>query len=185
MSMTVHQCARFWNNPRLLHESAVKRIAKYLASTSAYGDLPDWNRRLTTCGVVYKPDIEKSIECYVYAIFVSGWAQADAVNAENIMSHTGYVIMHTWCTILWCSKLQTEIYLSATKWEYVALIQEMCKVIPFISLMKEVSFIFDIHIQNPEVLCKLFKNNQVCIAVAESKNSHQEQNISPLSIIIY
>ena len=51
--------------------------------------------------------------------------------------------------------------------------------------MKEVSFIFDIHIQNPEVLCKLFKNNQVCIAVAESKNSHQEQNISPLSIIIY
>ena len=51
--------------------------------------------------------------------------------------------------------------------------------------MKEVSFIFDIHIQNPEVLCKLFKNNQVCIADIYAVLVEQEQNISPLSIIIY
>ena len=35
-------------------------------------------------------------------------------------------------------------------------------------LMKEVSFIFDIHPAKTEVFCKLFEDNQSCIAVAES-----------------
>ena len=34
--------------------------------------------------------------------------------------------------------------------------------------MKEVSFIFYIHIPKPEVFCKLFEYNQSCITVAES-----------------
>ena len=34
--------------------------------------------------------------------------------------------------------------------------------------MKEVYFIFDINIPKPEVFCKLFKDNQIYIAVAES-----------------
>ena len=53
------------------------------------------------------------------------------------------------------------------------------------AFMKEVSFIFDIHLPNPEVFCKLFEDNQSCIDVAESKKSHEEQKISLLSIIIY
>ena len=44
----------------------------------------------------------------------------------------------------------------------------MQEVIPFMSLMKEVYFIFDIHIPNPEVFGKIFEDNQSCIAVAES-----------------
>ena len=52
------------------------------------------------------------------------------------------------------------------------------------ALMKEVSFIFDKHCPNTEVFCKVFKDNQIFIAVAESKNYHQEQNISILSIVI-
>ena len=69
--------------------------------------LPDGNWQLTTHGVVYKPDIENIIECYVYANFYGGLSQADANNAENVMSHTGYVIMYAVCIVLWCSKLQT------------------------------------------------------------------------------
>ena len=34
--------------------------------------------------------------------------------------------------------------------------------------MKEVSFIFDIHIPKPEVFCKVYKDKQSYIAVAES-----------------
>ena len=41
-------------------------------------------------------------------------------------------------------------------------------VIPFMEFMKEVYFIFDIHIPNLEVFCKLLEDNQSCIAVAES-----------------
>ena len=35
-------------------------------------------------------------------------------------------------------------------------------------LMKEIYFIFDINIPKLELLCKVFKENQSCIAVAES-----------------
>ena len=35
------------------------------------------------------------------------------------------------------------------------------------ALMKEVYFIFDIQLPNPEVFCKLFKDNQICISVVE------------------
>ena len=58
--MVVHKCARFCNNPHFLHKHAVKHIAKYLAITSTYVDLPDLNLWLTTHGVVYRPNIKKS-----------------------------------------------------------------------------------------------------------------------------
>ena len=61
---------------------------------STYVDLPDGNWRLTTCGVVYRPNIEKGIECYIDANFAGGWDQADADNAENVMLHTRYVITY-------------------------------------------------------------------------------------------
>ena len=83
--MAVHQCARFCNNPSLVHESAVRKIAKYHTSTSTYVDLPDGNIWLTTQRIFYNPDIGKGIKCYVDTNFSSGWAQADAYNAENVM----------------------------------------------------------------------------------------------------
>ena len=35
-------------------------------------------------------------------------------------------------------------------------------------LMKEVYFILDIHLPNPELFCEVFEYNQSCTAVAES-----------------
>ena len=98
--MPVHQCARVFNNPRLVNELSAISIANYLASTSTYVDLIDRNRQLTTSGVFYRTGIEKFINCYIYARFSGGWAQADAYNAENSMPHMGYVITYTGCTLL-------------------------------------------------------------------------------------
>ena len=47
----------------------------------------------------------------------------------------------------------------------------MREAIPFIALIKEVYFIFDINFPNQEVFSKLFENKS-CIAVAESKYYH-------------
>ena len=44
-----------------------------------------------------------------------------------------------------------EITLSITEAGYIALIQAMCDIIPFMVLMKEISCIFDIHIPKTEV----------------------------------
>ena len=58
--------------------------------------------------------------------------------------------------VLWCSKLQTQIALSTIEVEYIALIQVMCEVIPYMVLMKELSFVFDVYLPKIEVFYKLF-----------------------------
>ncbi len=97
-SMAVHQCACFCNNPRLSHERAIKRIARYLIGTK-------------DCGIGCLPDPSKGLECFAGANFAGGWDCGDSDNPENVMSRTGYVILYAGCPIVWCSKLQTEIAL--------------------------------------------------------------------------
>ena len=81
---------------------------------------------------------------------------------------TGYVITYVQCPVLFYSKLLTEIAFSTTQVQYITLSQSMCNVIPFMVIMKKTSFVFDIHLPNPEFFCKVFEDNQSCIAVAES-----------------
>lgn len=100
--MAVHQTARFLNEPMLSHEKAIMRLGRYLLDTRKHG-------------IIYKPDRSKGLECYVDADFAWGWTQADASNAENVLSCTGYVIMYANCPILWVSRLQTEIALSTAE----------------------------------------------------------------------
>ena len=47
---------------------------------STYVDLQDGHIWLTTHNIVYKPNKEKVIDCYIDANFDGGWAQADADN---------------------------------------------------------------------------------------------------------
>ena len=87
------------------------------------------------------------------ADFDAGWAQVDSYNSENMMSHSGYVITYAVCTVLWCSKLHTEISLIIS---YIMLIQAMGYIIPVMALMKEISYILDIHPTKQEVFYKVF-----------------------------
>ena len=96
--------------------------------------------------VIFKPDTKVGIQCFVDADFAGGWNQADSNDAENVLSQTGYIITYANCPVLWCSKLQTEIALSTTEAEYIALFTAMRDVIPFMFLLKEISFIFNLHV---------------------------------------
>ena len=133
MSMTVHQTARFCNNPMLLHEKAIKRLGRYLYHTKCEG-------------IVYNPDITKGLECYVYADFSGGWQQADSHEPDNVLSITVMVIMYANCPIFWRSTLQTEIALSTAEAEYIALSTALRQVIPLMTLMEEIHAVFPIHI---------------------------------------
>ena len=44
----------------------------------------------------------------------------------------------------------------------------MCDTLPFIALLEEFLFIFDIHLPNKELFCKVFKYNQIFIAMSQS-----------------
>ena len=155
ISFSVHQCARFCNDPHLSYERAVKRIAKYLLGSKDRG-------------IVCRPDRTKGLECYADADFAGGWDRGDSDNPENVMSRTGYVITYASCPVLWCSKLQTEIALSTMEAEYIALSSSTREVIPMINLMKELECVVKFYNPTPHVKCKLFEDNHSCIIVAES-----------------
>ena len=64
----------------------------------------------------------------------------------------------------------------------------MRKAIPFMTLMKEVYFIFNVHIPKPEVCCIFVyysKTIKVVFLLQSLTHYHQEQNLWVLSIIVY
>jgi len=122
IAMAVHQTARLSNQPMLSHKKSIMRLGRYLLNTCKHG-------------IIYKPDKNIGLECYVDADFAGGCSQADSDNAENFLSQTGYVIMYANCPIHWVSRLQTEIALSTAKAKYIALLQALRNVIPVITLL--------------------------------------------------
>ena len=75
--------------------------------------------------MIYRPDITRGLECYVDADFAGGWKDGNHNSPESLLSRTGFVIMYAGCPITWGSKLQTEIALSTTESEYIALSSAM------------------------------------------------------------
>ena len=156
LGMSIHQCTRFNESPKLSHERAIIRICHYLLSDPEKG-------------IIYKPNRLLGLQCYVDADFAGGWLQCDADNPQNLMSRTGYVIMYAGCPILWSSKLQSEIALSTTEAEYIALSQAVREVLPLMKLIRELKHLFSVNNKDPEFFCEVFEDNRSTIAVAESK----------------
>ncbi len=146
ISMAVHQCARFNNDPKLCHEQAIKHICKYLLGTMDKG-------------LIFKSDYSRGLECFVDADFAGGWASGDHTNPEAVLSQTGFVIMFAGCPVTWCSKLQTEIALSTTEAEYIALSQAMQEVIPFLNLLNEISQVLPFKNPDPKFYCRVWEDN--------------------------
>jgi hypothetical protein len=57
----------------------------------------------------------------VDADFAGRWHKEFSQLRENVLSRTGYVVTFCGCPISWASKLKSEIALSTTESEYIAL----------------------------------------------------------------
>jgi hypothetical protein len=154
IAYSVHQCARFTANPKLSHAEAVKNIVRYLKGTS---DL----------GIILDPK-EQALECYADASFGGDWNRATAAHdASTAKSRTGYLITYCGCPIIWASKLQTEIALSTTEAEYIALSQALREVIPLMEQIREArTFGFDFPYAPARVHCKAFEDNSGALEMA-------------------
>ena len=124
IACAVHQCARFSANPKTKHAEAVKRIGRYLLATKDKG-------------LIMKPD-KSGLECWVDSAHASEWSNKTASNdPSTARSRMGYIIKYAGCPMHWASKMQTEIALSSTEAEYIALSQAMREVLPIMWLMQE------------------------------------------------
>lgn len=85
--------------------------------------------------------------------------------------------------MLWRSKLQTKIVLSAYEAKYIALSTTMREVILLMQLLEDIKVAYNIVTMLLEVSYKAFEDNQSYIAVTDLRNLFPMQNILQLNII--
>ena len=154
ISYAVHQCARFASDPKHSHAQAVKHIGRYLYATRDQG-------------IILDPK-DHSFDCYADADFAGNWnrdtARDDIATAK---SRTAYIISYAGCPITWASKLQTEIALSTTEAEYIALSTCLRTAIPLMQLLDEARGRgIRVTTELPRIHCKLFEDNSGAIELA-------------------
>jgi hypothetical protein len=168
ISFAVHQRARLCTAPTALHELAVKRIVRYLIATKDKG-------------LLLHPTKTFTLDMYVDADFAGMWHQEHSALRENVLSRTGYIITFCGCPIHWASKLQTEIALSTTEIEYIALSMATRELLPLRRLLQEIHQHSIIHLpldtifnvtRTPTLTAsQVFEDNAACIVLAHSETS--------------
>ena len=82
-------------------------------------------------GIMIDPEGSKSSKVYSDADFCRKCHRPTAGDdPSNAKSWTGYDILYACFPIIWCSKLQTQIALSTTEADYIALPQSLRDEIP-------------------------------------------------------
>jgi hypothetical protein len=154
ISCATHQCARFAANPKKEHGKAVEWLYRYLAATHDKG-------------IILKPT-EQSFDVYVDADYLGNWDTETATDdIDTARSRTGYIVFYAGCPIIWKSKLQTQIALSTTEAEFMALSAALRETIPMMELVKELQrHGHDFMATQPTVHCRVFEDNSGAIELA-------------------
>jgi hypothetical protein len=155
LAFSSHQCARFSQNPKRIHEIAVRKIGRYLQGTRYKG-------------YFLNPNNTNNLDCYVDADFAGLWNPDEAQDPTTLKSRTGYVITFCGCPVLWASKLQTEISLSTIEAEYIALSQAMRDLIPMKNLLLELAAVTGLELSQTITHSTSFEDNKGCVDLVKS-----------------
>jgi hypothetical protein len=140
--------------PKLIHEHALKRVARYLLATRNQG-------------LILRPDVTQGFHCYVDADWAGNWNKDFQDDPSCVQSRTGFLITYAGCPIIWGSKLQTLIALSTTEAELIALSTALREVIALINLLEELKERkIPIPFTRPKIRCRTFEDNSACLEVA-------------------
>ena len=144
--IAVHQCVKFNSCPKHIHEEAVKRIWRYL-------------KRTADKGTILTPNGTNKLDCYVDADFAGDFDHEHAADRTSVLSRTGYSITFSGCPLLCVSKMQTEVALSTTEAEHIALSQRMWDLIPLRSIMFELAKLMKVDSESPIAHSTVFEDN--------------------------
>jgi hypothetical protein len=90
----------------------------------------------------------------------------------SVKSRTGYIITFATCPILWSSKLQTEVVLSTTEAEYIALSQSTRDLILMRDLLLELSCFTKLIVSDTITHSTIFEDNRGCVELANAPKLH-------------
>ncbi len=119
-------------------------------------------------GLKFKPDPSRGFECYCDADFSGNWnilfAPTDPSTAK---SRSGWIVFYAACPLIWASKLQSQVALSTTDAEFIAMSMALRDVIPIMQLIDELrGRKFKVISTQPVVHCKVFEDNSGALELA-------------------
>jgi len=156
IAYAVNCCARYMFNPRKSHETAVKRIARYLKATRGKG-------------LIFKPSSELRIDCYPDADFAGLYGHEKSNDPICAKSRTGFVIKVANCPILWQSKLQTETALSTMEAEIIALAHSCRELFPVMDLVHEMGSVVGLPTEDLTTMhVSIHEDNAGALVLAET-----------------
>ena len=125
ITFAVSQVARFSNDPKKSHATAVKTILRYLKGTA--------NR-----GMIMRPTQWFEFDLHCDADYCGLYKQEDDYDSTSVKSRSGYVITLSGCPVVWKSQLQTCVTLSTLEAEYYALSYALKTFLPLKRLLHEI-----------------------------------------------
>jgi hypothetical protein len=134
----------------------VQHICRYLKGAGGHG-------------LTFQPTTNLDLNLHVDADFAGLGGHEDDQDPVCVKSRTGHVLTLGGRPISWSSKLQTEIALSTTEAEFIALSQAMRELIPARRLLAEISEKMRLQGDSP-VLIKstVFEDNNGAISTAKA-----------------
>ena len=163
IAYAVNQCARFSSCPKLCHEQAIKRIAKYLIKTRDKG-------------LIIQPDSELKLDLYADADFAGQWNLQNADDPASVKSRSGSIITLGNIPVLWSSKLQTQIATSTMHAEYIALSNALRDLIPIQDLLNEINGKFPLERIEETRIARVWEDNEGAIKLAKKPFPHVTPN---------
>jgi len=150
-----HQIAKYSSDPRVPHGEAIIYLVRYLMKSR-------------DIGIRFSPDSSKGFECYCDADFAGNWNKTNAAHdPSTAKSRSGWIIFYAGCPIIWASKLQSQVALSTTEAEYIALSMSLRDVLPIMFLLDEMKCRnFQVICTAPHVYCKVFEDNSGALELA-------------------
>jgi hypothetical protein len=150
-----HQLAKYSSNPHEPHGEAALYLVRYL-------------KKSCDIGIRFWPDPEKGFECYCDADFSGAWNKQFAWHdPSTVKSRSRWVIFYAGCPIIWASKLQTQVALSTTEAEYIAMSQALRDVLLIMFLIQEIKAKgFQVICTKPYIYCKDFEDNSGTLELA-------------------
>ena len=153
---SIHQCACYCNNPKLLHDQGLKHICCYLYLTRNQG-------------LGFQPKLTDGFKCYVHADWARNWLKTGpndktgALFSHRILNHLRklpYRVGFQNAVTRGTQYMEAELIASSTALREVIHLQNL--------LLELCGCNFPIPFTKPQVACRTFKDNAECIEVAQS-----------------
>ena len=119
-------------------------------------------------GIVFNVRKSQNMELWCDADFCGNWrAEMAYKDTSTAKSRTGYLIMYAGCPVTWASKMQTEVALSTTDAELIAMSEGLRTAIPIMNLIEEMMERGIGRFNScTRVHCKVFEDNAGAMTIA-------------------